>query len=199
MIKVHWWGAVPLFLWRHFMALSWMNRTLNVTMAALAMVPLALAAPAAVDPGDDHRMPDLGDCQKLQAPEGSRVAFQVYGVGVQIYRWNGTSWTFVGPEAVLFADDGEHGVVGIHYAGPTWESVSGSKVVGAVIDKCFPDPDAIPWLSLGAVSTEGPGIFQHVTFIQRLNTVGGVAPSAPGDFPGQVVRVPYSADYVFYR
>jgi hypothetical protein len=200
MINIRWPGAVPLFsFWRLFMALTWISRTLNVTMAALAMLLLALVAPAAAQPGNDNRAPDLGDCQKLQAPAGSRVAFQVYGVGVQIYRWNGTSWVFVAPEAVLFADDGDDGVVGIHYAGPTWESVSGSKVVGTVIDKCFPDPDAIPWLLLGAASTEGPGIFQNVTCLQRLNTVGGVAPTVPGDFPGQVARVPYSADYVFYR
>ena len=181
------------------MTVAWMNRTLNGRVAALAMCLLAFGAPATAQSDSDNRVPDLGDCQKLQAPEGSQVAFHAYGVGVQIYRWNGTGWIFVAPEAMLFADHGDHGVVGIHYAGPTWESVSGSKVVGAVIDKCFPDPDAIPWLSLGAVSTEGPGIFQQVTFIQRLNTAGGVAPNLPGDFAGQVVRVPYSADYVFYR
>ena len=103
------------------------------------------------------------------------------------------------PEAVLFADAGDHGVVGIHFGGPTWQSNSGSRVVGAVIDHCTPDPDSIPWLLLGAAPTQGPGIFDGVTFIQRLNTVGGNAPSVPGDFPGQVANVPYTADYVFYR
>ena len=38
-----------------------------------------------------------------------------------------------------------------------------------------------------------------VSFIQRLNTVGGKAPARPGAFPGQVARVPYTADYYFYR
>jgi hypothetical protein len=33
----------------------------------------------------------------------------------------------VAPEAVLFADAGDHGVVGIHFGGPTWENPSGSK------------------------------------------------------------------------
>ena len=85
--------------------------------------------------------------------EGNKVAFQAFGVGVQIYRWNGTSWNFVAPEAVLFARG--DGVVATHFAGPTWESNSGSTVVGAVIDSCTPDPDAIPWLLLEAAETDG--------------------------------------------
>jgi hypothetical protein len=172
-------------------------RPLNVTLAALAL--LALAAPAGAAPRDDGRLPDLGDCQQLQVAEGNELFFHAFGVGVQIYRWDGTSWKFVAPEAVLFADAGDDGIVGIHFGGPTWESNSGSRVVGTVIDHCTPDPDAIPWLKLAAASTEGPGIFQDVTFLQRLFTVGGNAPTEPGDFVGEVARVPYTADYFFYR
>jgi hypothetical protein len=172
-----------------------------VTLAALALplLALALAGRAAADPGNDNRAPDLGVCQELQVPAGNDVAFHALGVGVQIYRWDGTSWAFVAPEAVLFADDGDDVVVGIHFGGPTWESLSGSTVGGTVIDHCTPDPDAIPWLLLGAASTEGPGLFEDVTYLQRLNTVGGIAPAGPGDFVGQVARVPYTADYFFYR
>jgi hypothetical protein len=150
-------------------------------------------------PSGDDRTPDLGDCQELQVGPGNKVAFHAFGVGVQIYQWTGTSWAFVAPEAVLFADTEDHGVVGIHFGGPTWQSNSGSKVVGTVIDHCTPDPSAIPWVLLGAASTEGPGIFDQVTYIQRLFTVGGNAPTAPGAFPGQMARVPYTADYFFYR
>jgi hypothetical protein len=171
----------------------------NVTLAALALLLLVPVAPAGAGPGDDDRAPDLGDCQDLQVPAGNKVVFHAFAEGVQIYRWDGSSWIFVAPEAVLFADAGGDGVVGIHYAGPTWESVGGSKVVGMVLERCTPDPDAIPWLLLGAVSNEGPGVFERVTFIQRVNTVGGKAPTDPGDFPGEVVRVPYTAEYFFYR
>jgi hypothetical protein len=169
----------------------------GIKLATLAL--LLLVAPAGANPGDDDRTPDLGDCQILQVPAGNRVAFRSYAEGVQVYRWNGTSWVFVAPEAVLFAGDEDDEVVGIHYAGPTWESASGSTVVGTVLERCTPDPDAIPWLLLGAVSSEGPGIFHRVTYIQRVNTVGGKAPSDPGDFPGEVVSVPYTAEYYFYR
>ena len=166
---------------------------------ALALLLLALVAPVGADPGNDNRAPDLGDCQNLQVPAGNMVAFHAYAEGVQIYRWNGTSWTFVKPEAWLFAGDEEDDPVGIHYAGPTWESDSGSYVVGKVLERCTPDPDAIPWLLLGAVDSAGPGIFDGVTFIQRVNTVGGLPPAYPGDIPGEEVRVPYTAEYFFYR
>jgi hypothetical protein len=174
-------------------------RPINVTRAALALLLLALVAPVEASPGRNNRTPDLGSSQNLQVPAGNKLAFHVLGVGVQIYTWTGTSWSFVSPEAVLFAVPGDHDVVGFHFAGPTWESLSGSSVVGTVIQSSTPNPDAIPWLLLAAASHEGHGIFQRVTFIQRLNTVGGNAPTVPGDTLGQVARVPYSAQYFFYR
>src|SRR5262245_54883876 len=158
-------------------------------LVALALVLLALAAPVGAD--DDGRVPDLGDCQVLKVPAGNKVAFAAYAEGVQIYRWNGTSWVFVGPEAVLYASSEDDDVVGIHYAGPTWESSSGSYLVGSVLERCTPDSSAIPWLLLKAVSSDGPGIFDGVTYIQRVNTTGGKAPAEPGDFDGEMARVPY--------
>lgn len=178
------------------MALSCMNRLLK--LAALAFL-LALVAPVGAALGDDVPAPDLGDCQNLQVPAGNKLALHALGVGVQIYRWDGTSWIFVAPHAVLFADTEDRSVVGIHFGGPTWQSNSGSNVVGTVLERCTPAPDAIPWLLLGAASTEGSGIFQDVTYIQRLNTVGGQAPTTPGDCPDQVTLVPYTADYFFYQ
>jgi Protein of unknown function (DUF3455) len=160
----------------------------------VALLLLALVAPATAD-----RATGLGACQNLQVPAGNKVASHVYAAGVQIYQWNGTSWVFIRPEATLFADYGFHGVIGTHYAGPTWESLSGSKVVGTVVERCTPRPDAIPWLLLRAVSSSGPGIFRRVTYIQRVNTVGGTAPTGAGTFVGQVARVPYTAEYYFYR
>jgi hypothetical protein len=135
----------------------------------------------------------------LQAPAGTILIFHVYATGDQIYRWNGTSWVFVAPSAVLSADAGGHSTVGTHYAGPTWESNSGSKVVGTVLDRCTTSTSAIPWLSLTVVSSNGPGIFDGVTFIQRVNTVGGIAPATAGTFVGETVNVPYTAEYYFYR
>ena len=124
--------------------------------------------------------------------------FHAYAVGVQIYVWSGTSWVFRAPEAVLY--DADRDIVGIHYAGPTWESESGSKVVGArVASAPSVSANSIPQLLLKAVSAEGPGIFARTTYIQRVNTRGGTAPAAPGDTIGQEARVAYTAEYFFYR
>jgi Protein of unknown function (DUF3455) len=173
---------------------------LPVRMALAALALLALASIPVARAAEDSRAPDLPSplCDRLQL-SGQKVAFHVYAQGVQIYRWDGTSWVFVAPEATLFADAGYHGEVGIHYAGPTWESNSGGKVIASRLEGCTPDPTAIPWLLLQAVSTEGPGIFDRVTYIHRVNTTGGLAPAAPGPFIGAEVEVPYTAEYYFYR
>ena len=171
-------------------------RSVGMTLAALAV----LASISIARASEDNRAPDLPSplCDRLQV-QGGKVAFHVYALGVQIYRWNGASWVFVAPAARLFADPEYHGEVGIHYAGPTWESNSGGKVVASRVDSCAPDPTAIAWLLLQKVSSEGPGIFDRVTFIQRVNTAGGLPPSGPGPFVGAEEQVPYTAEYYFYR
>jgi hypothetical protein len=134
----------------------------------------------------------------IRAPEDTKVHFHGFAQGFQIYTWDGSSWGVAVPDAVLYDNDGN--VVATHYIGPTWESNSGSKVVGAVIPpRVTVDPDAIPWLLLGAVQAQGPGVFAHTTHIQRVNTVGGKAPLVPGTYVGQVAKMPYTADYFFYR
>jgi hypothetical protein len=145
----------------------------------------------------ESRAADLTGCERLAAPAGSKVAYRVYAKGVQIHRWNGTGWTLAGPDAVLSADRAGNSIIGTHYFGPTWKSNSGGTVVGAVLERCTPNPNAIPWLLLSAVS-QGPGVFHGVTHIQRVNTVGGNAPSSPGT-TGQEVRVAYETEYWFYR
>jgi Protein of unknown function (DUF3455) len=171
---------------------------LPIRMALAALAVLATISVARAS--EDNRAPDLPSplCDRLQV-QGGRVAFHVYALGVQIYRWNGASWVFVAPAARLFADPEYHGEVGIHYAGPTWESNSGGKVIASRLEGCAPDPTAIAWLLLQMVSSEGPGIFDGVTHIQRVNTAGGLPPSGPGPFVGAEEEVPYTAEYYFYR
>jgi len=171
-----------------------------VLMLAVAGIAPA-SIPAGQELGPDVRVPELPSplCDSVQVPMGNKAAFHAYAVGVQVYRWDGAKWTFVEPVATLFADQDYHGKVGIHYAGPTWQTNSGSKVVGARLAACSPDPTAIPWLLLQAVSSEGPGVLESVTYIQRVNTTGGLAPTAPGASTGATVQVPYTAEYFFYR
>lgn len=162
---------------------------------------LAFASVPSARAHNDHRAPDLpaGLCDNVQVPLGHKVSFHTYALGVQVYRWNGASWVFVAPVATLYADANYRGKVGTHYAGPTWESNSGSNVVARRLAGCSTDLTAIDWLRLQAVSTDGPGIFEGVTYIQRVKTMGGKAPTTPGAFIGAEAKVPYTAEYYFYR
>jgi hypothetical protein len=183
----------------------WLKHSLLAVAATALLAGCAEESPtgpvaerATVGAGTDQVAVDLGDCDKLRPPAGSTLVFHVYARGVQIYRWDGASWTPVGPSAQLFADANSKALVGTHYTGPTWKSTSGSTVVGVVIDRCTPNSDAIQWLLLGAAKNEGPGVFQGVTHIQRVNTVAGKAPAEAGTV-GQVREIPYTAEYFFYR
>ena len=157
-----------------------------------------LAAPAAAARAIGNTGPELGSCDRLRAPEGSSFAYHVYARGVQIYRWNGQEWLPVGPSAELYADADGNALVGTHFGGPRWRSLSGSTVRGEVIDRCVYDANAIPWLSLRGIPETGPGVFAHTTFIQRVNTTGGKAPSTGGSL-NEVVEIAYTAEYWFYR
>jgi hypothetical protein len=199
------------------------DRTARGTILTVTALLLALAATARAQEeiqspdgkqpmqlGNDNRAPEVP--ASLQVADGNKVSFHAYAVGVQIYGATasatsptGFAWTFQAPEAVLFDADGN--VVGIHYAfaGPTrpaWESESGSRVVGArTVPPVTVTTNAIPWLILSAVPTNtvGPGIFARTTYIQRVNTTGGLAPAAAPSALGLEARVPYTAEYYFFR
>jgi Protein of unknown function (DUF3455) len=127
--------------------------------------------------------------------------------GVQIYECRAkkddprsTQWAFVAPQADLF--DAQGRLVGKHYAGPKWESLDGSKVAGSVKASAdAPRAAAIPWLLL-TTRSEGPdGAFAKTTSIQRINTVGGLAPAADDCSTatlGKGARVDYTADYMMF-
>ena len=55
----------------------------------------------------------------------------------------------------------------------------------------------IAWLLLQAVATTD-GRLGRTTYVQRLNTSGGVAPAGTCT-PGATIAVPYTADYFFWR
>ena len=164
-----------------------------------AVLGLALTiASVMVSSASDNRAPEVPPT--IPVPEGHVVHFHGFAIGVQIYTWDGSSWGNAVPRATLFDDEGN--VVIEHTGGPTWTSNSGSVVVGALPPlSAIVDRDSIPWLLLAADKdrTHGPGILANTTFIHRVNTVGGKAPSENGTTIGQVAEVPYIADYFFYR
>ena len=144
--------------------------------------------------------------ENLRTPATEVLSLEAAATGVQIYECNASKdeptrfeWIFKAPEADLFDSAGNK--IAKHYAGPTWESNDGSKVVGEVKAKDNgPDPNAIPWLLLSAKSTSGTGVFSQVKSIQRVHTVGGRAPTEACSQAqaGKVTRVGYKATYNFY-
>jgi hypothetical protein len=140
---------------------------------------------------------------QLQPPTNEQLVLQVHARGDQIYtcKMDGAQFTWVlkAPDAQLFDQGGK--LVGKHFAGPSWEAVDGSRVIGkAVANVPSPDSDSIPWLLVKIVGHEGSGLLSRIVSVQRLNTKGGKAHSSgcDGAHSGQEVRVPYSADYFFY-
>ena len=134
---------------------------------------------------------------------------------------SGFAWLLFTPEATLFSDNDKQ--VTTHFFSPnpaengtiraTWQDsrdtsiVWGGKAISATHDT---DPDfvaehAIAWLLLPAAGvqegTTGSDTLTKTTFIQRLNTSGGLAPSDGcsqfSDVGAKAFR-PYTADYFFY-
>src|SRR5215203_2265158 len=138
-------------------------------------------------------------CSQLEVPEGNTLAYHVYGLGVQEYSWDGMSWVMGGLIANLYSDSNYQGKAGTHHGGPTWISNSGGLVTGDKEYECSPDPNSISWQRLSAYEVDGVGMFSDTTFIQRVNTTGGKAPTYPGTYDGEPVSVPYTAEYFFYR
>jgi len=170
-------------------------------LALIALVTLGLQSAQAFDNSNGPELP--AQCGSIQVEAGNKLAFHAYAKGVQIYKWNVVTqkWDLFGPQAGLFAEENYFGEIGSHYVGPTWESKSGSKVEARRVDGtgCTPDTTAIAWLLLKQVRVEGAGIFSKVTFIQRVNTTGGLAPSTPGAYDGEIKESSYTAEYYFYR
>jgi hypothetical protein len=140
------------------------------------------------------------------------------------------AWVLFTPQATLFNDDDKQLIT--HYFSPnpfetntnagveadgmiraTWQhSKDTSSVWGQVkpdnssSDPNFVAPGAIAWLLVTVVGAQdgptGGDTLTPTTFIQRLNTSGGVAPStgcSSSTDVGKQAFVPYTADYFFYE
>lgn len=140
--------------------------------------------------------------QDIAVPAGNVLFDMGNAEGFQIYTCQAAGWTLQQPMAVL--TQGGHKPFALHYGGPTWMALDGSAVVGTRAGIApAPTPGSIPWLLLSAAPANGSadGALSGTTFIQRLNTTGGVAPASgcDADHLGATAPVFYTADYYFYR
>ena len=163
---------------------------------------------------------------RLHVLDGNEAYLIGHAFGSQDYvcaaSGSGVAFVLTTPEAVLF-DNPAHRVIN-HFFSPnpvergtiraTWQSTRNSSVFwGNLVqaatfasDPEFVAQDAIPWLLLSRAGVlEGSGNGDNLaeaTFVQRVNTVGGLAPATGCNSPadvGKTAIVPYEADYVFYR
>jgi hypothetical protein len=158
-------------------------------LAALLLSASFMNAPA------ETSLPDA-----IAAP-GETIVLTLHAEGAQVYECKAGadgkhSWVFREPIATLL-QGGK--TVGRHYAGPNWEHIDGSAVVGKAVGNApGTTPNDIPWLKLEVTSHRGSGILSGVTTVQRINTQGGKLDGGC-DGAGKFQSAPYSADYVFLR
>ena len=142
----------------------------------------------------------------IRVPAGHKVLFKANAKDVQIYSCQPVGagsqkfvWKHIAPDAVLYDEKGRR--IGRHYAGPTWEGVDGSKVVGQLKARVdAPGGDSVAWLLVAAKTTSGQGGFGKVSYLNRIDTNGGKAPETGCDVKhaGKIARSAYASTYVFY-
>ena len=171
--------------------------------AVLAVAVLSACAPmSSMSSYSQDTLPDA-----VKVPAGHRVAMQTVGVGDITYECRAKKdmagqfeWTFVGPDAAL--NDRSGMKIGKYYGPPaTWENMDGSKVTATQVAVAPAGTGNIPYQLVKANPAMGNGAMTGVTYIQRVATVGGVAPASScgtANLGGkQTVR--YQADYIFWK
>lgn len=175
---------------------------------ALALATLATLAacagpgPMAAKPYDASRLPPA-----VQVPAGHRIAMETVGKGRITYECRAKAstmgeheWFFVGPDATLTDRRGR--TVGRYFGPPaTWESTDGSRVTATQVAVAPAAAGSIPLQLVKANPATGNGAMTGISYIQRVNTVGGVAPGIPCTATniGSKQIVDYQADYILYR
>ncbi len=143
----------------------------------------------------------------VQVPAGNRVALETVGIGEITYECRAKAdmagqyeWVFVGPDAKLMDRSGKQ--VGRYFGPPaTWEAMDGSKVTATQLAVAPAGAGSIPMQLVKANPAMGNGAMMGTTYIQRVATQGGIAPSmaCTGSTMGTKGIVKYQADYIFYR
>jgi hypothetical protein len=190
------------------MASAVVGTTVPAVQAQAAQESLAITVPPVPD--------------DITVPGGNKVFLVGHAVGTQNYVClpSGQDFKYMlfTPQATLYSDDG--GQLITHYFSPnvfegdniraTWQdsrdtSAVWARATNSSSDPNFVAPGAIAWVLLQRVgSQDGPDggdTLTGTTFVQRLNTSGGVAPSTgctTSNDVGHQAFVPYTADYFFY-
>jgi hypothetical protein len=202
---------------------TYQSRTNRIMRGFALSACIAAIASAGGQPAHAANSPVPPVPAHLEAPSGNKLFLVGHATGTQQYMclFNGSTyaWSFFGPQATLFGGNGKQVVT--HYLSPnpaegstaraTWQHMNDGSVVWAApitstTDPAYVAPGAIPWLLLEVKDAQagptGGDKLTRTTFIQRLNTAGGVAPASgcaeQADI-GKKALAPYTTDYFFYR
>lgn len=194
-----------------------LNLVCAVALAAVALSSLLQPAYA-----QDLKPPVVP--ANIQVPSGNKLFLVGRAVGTQNYIClpadGGVKFILFTPQATLFKEQKQ---ITTHYFSPnpfeggtvraTWQHAKDNSTVWGKVadgnsstDPAYVAPGAIPWLLVTVVGAQaGPDDRDKLaatTYIQRINTAGGVAPStgcaSPADV-GNKAFVPYTTDYLFYK
>jgi hypothetical protein len=197
----------------------------SLSMAGATALALTVSPPQPVHADQGRHLTPPSVPAKIQPEEGSRLFLVGHAYGTQNYIClpSGAGFKFVlfTPEATLFEHRAKQ--VTTHFFSPnpeenntvraTWQhsrdtSTVWAKAIDSIDHTSNPElvaAGAIPWVLLGKAGVaEGPGggdTLTKTTFVQRLNTSGGVAPAtgcASLADVGKQAFQPYEADYFFY-
>lgn len=143
-------------------------------------------------------------------PNGNKRVVTFFADGVQKYKAQEVAgsdpvayeWVFVAPQADLY--DASNNKVGTHTAGPNWQLSAADSMFGQSFNPARPapgnDPSTIDWLLLMPKTGKTPtGVFADVSYVQRIATKGGKAPTTPPVNATATVDVKYTAIYRFTK
>ena len=203
----------------------------SIVLAAVAALAFTIPSQGPAY-ADDTTLPAVPDNIKVPAGNKLFLVGHAIGTQNYVCVPSGTSVRFVlfTPQATLFDNEGEQltthffspnpdepntdpRVISNHTIRAAWQDSKDSSTVWGrakpehiYADSDYVEPGAIPWLLVTIVGKQngptGGDRLSGTTFIQRLNTHGGVAPATGctslGDL-GNTAFVPYTTDYYFYK
>ena len=182
-------------------------RQFSARLPIVVAAVMALGACANMNSGmAPYSQASLPDAVKV--PAGHVVAMETVGAGDITYECRVKTgmagqfeWVFAGPDAKLMDRKGMQ--IGRYFGPPaTWENKDGSKVTGAQVAVApAASMNDIPVQLVKANPAMGSGAMLGVSYIQRVATRGGIAPSTACGAAtlGQKQLVKYQADYIFWR
>jgi hypothetical protein len=186
-------------------------RGILILACGIALVlTLMVSQPARAERSTPPDVPTI-----IRVPVGNQLFRSAHAIGTQNYVCLSTGWAprAYSPQATLFNEEKEQVLThflspypaGSNTFSPTWQDSRDTSTVWAnPVDGASytPDPTAIPWLLLKVVRTAvgptGGDKMLVTTYIQRLNTTGGLRPTTTCN-EGDKSLVPYTADYYFYK